>query len=158
MSETPQFQHPQPQSASQPMYGQVFSTTLDTADTQTQIEVLTRRIQDLENKRVNFNTDLIGLVETIGMAPTTTTPTNPFQQFKIYSGNLYYYDGLNKVWHLAGAVAGSDTQVQFNNAGTMAGSAQFTFTTSTNTLTLGSSSLAVFNGKLKLPVGTNLYP
>lgn len=154
----PQFQHPQPQSESQPAYGQVFSLIPNATDSQAQIETLTRRIQDLENKRINFNTDLIGLVETMTMAPTTLTPVTPYQQFKIYNGNLYFYDSKNKVWDIAGAVGGSNTQIQFNDNGVPGGSAQLTFDKATNTLTAGSSSLAVFNGKLKLPVGTNLYP
>lgn len=56
------------------------------------------------------------------------------------------------------APGGSDTQVQFNDGGVFAGNSHMTFAKSTNTFTLASGSLAVFNGKLKLPVGTNLYP
>lgn len=54
--------------------------------------------------------------------------------------------------------AGSNTQLQFNDGGVFGGNSQLTFDKSTDTFTAGSSSLAVFNGKLKLPVGTNLYP
>lgn len=102
MEEKPQFQHPQPQSESQPAYGQIFSNTLNTADTQAQTDALTNRIQSIENKRINFNTDIIGVVETMTMTPTTSTPTSPFQQFKIFNGFLYFYDTLNKIWDIAG--------------------------------------------------------
>ena len=55
-----------------------------------------------------------------------------------------------------GTVGGSNTQIQYNNSGAFAGSSELTF--GSGAFTVGSSTLAVFNYKLKLPVGTNLYP
>lgn len=100
MDKKPEFQHPQSQTT-QPAYGQVFSNTLNTSDTALQIEDLTRRIEGLENKRTNFNTDLIGLFETVTVAPTLK-PTNPYDQVKIsvIAGTtaLNIYDAKNSVW------------------------------------------------------------
>lgn len=93
----PHFQHPQPQSQGNPAKDQVFIPTQPSSDE------LQAQITNLQSKRVNFNTDIIGVVETIGMAPTTSTPTSPFQQFKIFNGFLYFYDTLNKIWDIAGS-------------------------------------------------------
>lgn len=94
---TAHFQHPQSQSQGNPAKGQVFTYAEPAPeDLQTQVTAL-------QNKRVNFNTDIIGLVETMNMAPTTTTPISPFQQFKIYNSKLYFYDSLNKQWDVAGS-------------------------------------------------------
>lgn len=102
MEDKPAFQHPQQQSQSAPAYGQVYSDTLNTADAQTQTDALTQRVVNIESKRVNFNTDIIGVIETMSIAPTTTTPTSLYQQLKIYTGKLYFYDSKNKVWDIAG--------------------------------------------------------
>ena len=81
MSDEPQFQHPQSQSSSQPAYGQVFTYELNTEDQANLIQSLTNRIQALENKRINWNTDIIGLFETVTVAPTLM-PTSPYEQIK----------------------------------------------------------------------------
>lgn len=87
-----QFQHPQPQSQSNPAYGQVFTDTPDIGVLKQQMQDLTQRILMLENKRVNFNTDLIGLFETVTAAPTLK-PTSPYEQVKLVniSGTFYLY-------------------------------------------------------------------
>lgn len=98
----PHFQHPQPQSQGNPAYGQVFSENLNQADLLSTIAALAQRIELLEQKRINFNTDIIGLYQTTTLAPTTTTPTNPYQQVQITviagTTKLNVYDSLNKVW------------------------------------------------------------
>lgn len=90
---TPHFQHPQPQK-SQPEAGQVFGGTSDVGD---QVADLQKKISDMDNTRINFNTDLIGLVETVTVTPTGV-PTSPYRQLKIFNGKWYYYDSLNNVW------------------------------------------------------------
>jgi hypothetical protein len=91
MEDKPYFQHPQPQS-NQPNYGQVYSSAPDTAQTIQDIQDLRQRIQMLEQKRVNLNTGLIGLFETVTVAPTIT-PANPYDQIKLanISGTFYLY-------------------------------------------------------------------
>lgn len=97
----PHFQHPQPQSESKPAYGQVFTDTPNTDLLMQSLEDLTRRIETLEQKRVNFNTDLIGLFETVLVAPTGI-PANPYDQIKLanLSGTyyLYAYNTSSKTW------------------------------------------------------------
>lgn len=98
MEEKPQFQHPQSQSESQPAYGQVYTPTPDQTDLIQQVEDLRSRIQLLEQKRTVFDTDLIGLLETVTMVPMGV-PKSPYQQIKIarISGTsyLYVYDSMN---------------------------------------------------------------
>lgn len=98
--EKPDFKHPQPQS-SQPAYGQVFSDSPDpTLQVQDEDE-LKRRVSFLESKRTNLNTDILGLFETVTVAPTGT-PFNIFQQIKLatISGTtyLYIYDTKAHAW------------------------------------------------------------
>lgn len=94
----PHFQHPQSQSQSNPAYGQVYSPDPNQADLLEEIQKLTTRVGMLEQKRTIFNTDIIGLVETVTAVPVSI-PKNPFQQIKIarISGvsYLYVYDSLN---------------------------------------------------------------
>lgn len=96
----PDFEHPQPQTT-QPAVGQVFQAVPDTTALATQIQQLQRRIEAIENKRINFNTDIIGLFETITAAPTQT-PTSPYEQIKIalIAGTyyLYVYNNNNMTW------------------------------------------------------------
>lgn len=96
----PHFQHPQSQSQ-QPSYGQVFSQNENFDGLNQQIQELTRRLDALDVKRINWNTDIIGLVETVTAAPTIQ-PKSPFDQIKIavISGTsyLYIYNATNRVW------------------------------------------------------------
>lgn len=97
MDEKPTFQHPQPQS-NQPAQDQIAG--IDTVEEQ-QIASLQQGFGQMENKRVNLNTDIIGLFETVTIAPTLT-PKSPYDQIKIsvISGTtaLNVYDATNHVW------------------------------------------------------------
>lgn len=61
-----------------------------------------------------------GLVQSSLETPTGR-PRTFFQQFRIVSGALYYYDAVLNAWFGTGAgggtPAGADTQIQFNNSG-----------------------------------------
>jgi hypothetical protein len=97
MDEKPHFEHPQQQSM-QPASGQV---ALAPTQQDSQISYLQQSVQDIQTKRVNFSTDIIGLVETLTAAPTNI-PTAPFEQIKlaVITGTtyLYVYDATNHVW------------------------------------------------------------
>lgn len=96
----PHFQHPQSQS-SQPAYGQIAGVSPDTATLTRQIEELTQRLDLIENTRTNLNTDIIGLLETLTVAPTGT-PTSLFEQIKlvVIAGTyyIYAYNTNSKTW------------------------------------------------------------
>lgn len=96
----PYFQHPQ-QQQNTPAYDQIAAQTPNTAALQAQIQDLTTRLEILENKRINFNTDLIGLFETVTAAPTII-PVSPYDQFKLanISGTfyIYAYNTNSKTW------------------------------------------------------------
>lgn len=96
------FQHPQPQS-SNPAYGQIPSAP-NLQDITAQIQQLSAEIDKVQNTRINFNTDLIGLFQTVSVVPTAV-PQSPYQQIKIYVNSttyrLYVYDGVGRVWHYA---------------------------------------------------------
>ena len=100
MEKAPDFQHPQSQS-NHPAYGQVFSDQLSLSDLQEQIRVVSQKLQDYMNTRTNLNTDIIGLFETVTVAPTGI-PTSPYEQIKVavISGTsyLYVYDSANHTW------------------------------------------------------------
>lgn len=85
----PDFQHPQPQT---------------TAPARGQIAVPAPMQPVTPPMRVNFNTDIIGLLQTVSVAPTQV-PNSPYQQIQIYvSGTtyrLYVYDAKGGVWHYA---------------------------------------------------------
>jgi hypothetical protein len=97
--EKPDFQHPQSQSHSPQMANDQSVTIL-----QNTIQELTRRVSALENRRINWNTDVIGLFQTVSVAPTQT-PASPYQQVQIYVNSttyrLYVYDNNAHVWHYA---------------------------------------------------------
>lgn len=48
------------------------------------------------SQRINLF-DIFGNIETVTAAPSAA-PSNIYDQFKIYNGNLYVYDFLNNVW------------------------------------------------------------
>lgn len=95
MSETkfiqPNFNHQEAQMQA----GNDFVTPLDTTSD------LERRVSDLENKRINLNTDVFGLFENVTAVPTII-PHDVFDQIKIYrSGTtyrLYWYDNATAIW------------------------------------------------------------
>ncbi len=84
---------------------------------QQQVDALTLKVDSLirnhqhnggEATRINFNTDIIGLYETVSVAPTNT-PASPYDQVKIYVNGstyrLYWYDSVGHVWHYVTATA-----------------------------------------------------
>lgn len=96
----PHFQHPQPQKQ-QPAPDQIDTGHISTPD---QLRDLTNRIQALETTahgRVVFNTGIIGLFETVTVAPTGV-PLSPYDQIKIsvIAGTtaLNVYDATNHAW------------------------------------------------------------
>lgn len=95
--EKPTFEHPQPQS-NQPAQDQIAG--IDSAQSQ-QISNLAQGFSQLQNKRIVFNTDIIGLFETVTVAPTGV-PLSPYDQVKIsvIAGTtaLNIYDATNHVW------------------------------------------------------------
>ena len=88
MNDKSTFRHPQPQS-NEPAQGQIAGagTTQDQ-----QIAYLTSQVTQLQAKRINFNTDILGLFESLTAAPTGV-PTGPYGQLKIakISGTTYLY-------------------------------------------------------------------
>lgn len=96
----PHFQHPQPQKQ-QPATDQIATGI---PDTNQQLRDLTNRVEQLETTahgRVVFNTGLIGLFETVTIAPTGI-PLSPYDQIKISiiagTTSLNVYDATNHVW------------------------------------------------------------
>lgn len=98
MEEKPQFQHPQPQSSSQPAFDQIAGTAATLSTLQQQLQDLQQRVQMKENRRVAINTDLIGFFESLTAAPTGV-PISPYGQVKIAriagTSYLYIYDYNN---------------------------------------------------------------
>lgn len=107
MDEKPTFEHPQSQSNKPDPY-QVYSDVPDANSNAVQIQSLEERVSGLESKRLNLNTDIIGLFETVSLVPVGI-PTGPWQQIKIYVNGatlrLYWYDGNANVWHYVTATA-----------------------------------------------------
>lgn len=146
--EIPDFQHPQSQTTA-PAYGQVFSDTLSTTDIATQTAGLQQQIKDIISKNVNFNTDIIGLFETINTVPTAV-PASPYEQVKLYVNGsvfrVYWYDSLGKIWHyaqqgpFAGVVAANGTAVSLPSGWTSAKTNTGRYTVTHN---LGTTSYAV---------------
>jgi hypothetical protein len=109
MSDIPSFIHPQVQSNlpedtfSRPdteNYAQLISDLSIKIDT-----LIERHIHDGGGStRINWNTDIIGLFETVSLVPTLV-PTKPYDQIKFYSNGItyrmYIYDNTNKVWRYA---------------------------------------------------------
>lgn len=129
-------------------------------------EQITQLIQRLNSLLTRFQThkhtgfDDSQLL-TLGLSSVTdgTTTVTKAESLDFISGATVTDGGNGQVNIAIDALpGGSTTQIQFNDSGTFGGNAQLTFDKTSDTLTVGSSSLAVFNGKLKLPVGTNLYP
>lgn len=89
--EKPTFQHPQPQT-NEPAADQIFSYSRTDTQQQNQIESLKNDIQTINNTRINLNTDIVGLFQTVTVAPTGV-PTSPYRQIQIavISGTTYLY-------------------------------------------------------------------
>lgn len=77
---------------------------------------------------------------TASAAPTSGNLANGELAINITDGKLYYKDNGGVVQVLAtkgaGTIGGSTTQIQYNNAGALAGSASMTFNSGTNVTTL----------------------
>jgi len=77
---------------------------------------------------------------TASAAPTAGNLTSGELAINITDGKLYYKDNGGVVQVLAtkgaGTIGGSTTQIQYNNAGALAGSASMTFNSGTSTTTL----------------------
>ena len=71
-----------------------------------------------------------------------TKPTLP----QVESGN--YYLSSNSQWQLVGIVAGTNTQVQFNDSGSLGANNDFTFDVLTTKLNLGNSTVNAFANSL----------
>jgi hypothetical protein len=73
-----------------------------------QVGTLEDKVQDLENRRIQIETDVFGLFETVSAAPTGT-PQTVYDQVKIYVNSttyrLYWYDTVGHVWHYVTATA-----------------------------------------------------
>ena len=98
-SDKPHFDHPQSQSISPFVNGNLPVQTAQDGSIQQQI-------QQLMNRRVNLNTDIVGLFETVSATPTLI-PTSPYEQIKIYlnggTAKIYWHDGT--AWRSAGDTA-----------------------------------------------------
>ena len=96
----PNFQHPQPQ-GSQPAHDQIDGVQPNIQDLLVQINLLRREIDMLKSKRINANTDIIGLFETVTAAPTLT-PRSFLEQIKLanIAGTyyIYAYNTSSKTW------------------------------------------------------------
>ena len=92
MAEEYAFQHPQPQSNNKPAFDQIAGEQATTQVLQSQLQALQQRVQQLQNTRVNLNTDLIGFFESLTAAPTGV-PISPYGQVKLarISGTTYLY-------------------------------------------------------------------
>lgn len=59
-------------------------------------------------QRINLNTDILGLFETVSAAPSGT-PRDLYDQVKIYVNGatyrLYWYDSVGHAWHYVTATA-----------------------------------------------------
>jgi hypothetical protein len=92
---------------------------------------------------------------TAAAVPVNTNLLNGELAINITDGKLYYKDNSGTVQVIAtkgaGTIGGSTTQIQYNNAGALAGSSAMTFNNSTNVVTLTTLNLtnalgAVYGG------------
>lgn len=106
----PAFDHPQPQS-NEPGLGQIYGDKPSNQELIRQVGELSQKVDFLIKNhihdganavRINWNTDIIGVIETVSSAPTIV-PKSPYDQVKIYSSGgtfrLYVYDTSGNAWH-----------------------------------------------------------
>lgn len=97
MEEKPTFQHPQSQSMQPVLSG----STPDINTVSQAISEVQNQMTSFQNRRINLNTDIIGLFETVFVAPTLI-PNGPYGQLKIalISGTYYFYayTGVSGGW------------------------------------------------------------
>jgi hypothetical protein len=103
----------------------------------------------------NFTPIQLYYSSTASAAPTAGNLTSGELAINITDGKLYYKDNGGVVQVIAtkgaGTIGGSTTQIQYNNAGALAGNAAMTFNSGTNTTTLTTLNLtnalgAVYGG------------
>lgn len=106
----PTFDHPQSQS-NQPAFGQIDGDNPDLDTLINQVKDLSDKVDRVINthihdgsqaQRINLNTDILGMIETVSTAPTLA-PNSLFGQFKFYSNagtfRLYVFDVTGNTWH-----------------------------------------------------------
>lgn len=79
-------------------------------------------------QRVNLF-DIFGNIQTVDVEPVDP-PSNIYDQFKIYNDTLYVYNFFTATWITGGGglvIGGSDTEIQFNDSGVLAGNPGFTY-------------------------------
>lgn len=116
LSNVPKFEHPQPQSM-QPSFGQVDGYNPDLATLNQQVieqgigfgdKIKTHIHNGTNAPRINLNTDILGMLETVSTAPTAV-PTSIYEQVKIYTNGatlrFYWFDVANNTWHYVTATA-----------------------------------------------------
>ena len=101
----------------------------------------------------NFTPIILYHTTTASAAPTAGNLNNGELAINITDGKLFYKDNGGTVQVIAtkgtGTIGGSNTQVQYNSSGALAGSSNFTFngTTATiNTLNLTNALGAAYGG------------
>ena len=87
------------------------------------------------NANGNITTSVAGVANVLVVSNVGTTITGNVAATGIKSDNLYYANGT--AWNFGGDPGGANTQLQFNSDETFGGSANLTFNTSTNVMTLG---------------------
>jgi hypothetical protein len=98
---------------------------------------------------------------TAAAVPVNTNLLNGELAINITDGKLYYKDNSGTVQVIAtkgaGTIGGSTTQIQYNNAGALAGSSAMTFNNSTNVVTLTTLNLTNALGAIYGGTGLSTY-
>jgi hypothetical protein len=98
---------------------------------------------------------------TAAAVPVNTNLLNGELAINIADGKLYYKDDGGTVQVIAtkgaGTIGGSTTQIQYNNAGALAGSADMTYTSATNTVLLTKLNLTNALGAIYGGTGQSTY-
>lgn len=95
-----------------------------------EIENGSSNVKVLANGNVTFN--IAGAANILQVTSAGANLTGNLTTGGIKTNNLLYANGT--AWDLGGNPGGSNTQIQFNNAGEFGGSSNFTFNTATNNL------------------------
>src|SRR3990167_1141265 len=101
-------------------------------------------IASRNTKIIEFK-DVRGGFEVVTSVPAESAPEGELKLYKDTSSGVYrLYARINQAWRLLGTTAGasaggSDTQVQFNDGGSLGGDADLTWNKTTDTLSLGSA-------------------
>ena len=98
---------------------------------------------------------------TAAAVPVNTNLLNGELAINITDGKLYYKDNSGTVQVIAtkgaGTIGGSTTQIQYNNAGALAGSSDMTYTSATNTVLLTKLNLTNALGEIYGGTGQSTY-